>query len=327
MVDARASIRIERKLRRMNKGFGEVLVEIVRAGIVESEHRGHFALVNADGSLGSSSGDIDALIFPRSSVKIMQASAMVRHGLKLTQKQLAIAQASHSGSELHFEVILSILAEAGLDQSAFRNATDRPLGVSENAAWGDKAPTQLAQNCSGKHAAMLATCVVNGWDRENYLEPEHPLQVAIRHEMQTLSGQEITLVTADGCGAPLFAMTMRALATAIHHVTISSDPVHQEVIAAARAYPELVAGAGRTTTLMMQRVPGLFMKDGAEAVEVFSLPDGRTCAFKIADGGARPFAAINKAVFATWGIDADIEIPAIMGGSRVVGEVRTTLHL
>jgi L-asparaginase II len=310
----------------VNQGFGEVLVEIVRAGIVESEHKGHFALLKSDGSVQASAGEIDAVIFPRSSVKIMQASAMVRNGLKLTQEQLAIVQASHSGSQAHFDLIESILHGAGLDVSYFRNATDRPLGVAENAAWGEKAPTQLAQNCSGKHAGMLATCVINGWDLASYLDPAHPLQVAIFNEMQTLGGIPIDLVTADGCGAPLFGMTTLSLATAIHRVTVSKDPVHQEVIAAARAYPVMVAGIARTTTQMMQRVPGLFMKDGAEAVEVFSMSDGRTCAFKIADGGARPFAAINKAVFAAWGIDAGIELPAIMGGSRVVGEVRTTLE-
>ena len=311
----------------MNQGFGEVLVEVTRAGVVESEHKGHFVLLNKDGSVAASAGEIDSVIFPRSTVKIMQASAMVRHGLKLSPEQLAMAQSSHSGSQAHFDVVQSILKGAGLDESYLRNAKDRPLGTAEKEAWGDKEATRLAHNCSGKHSAMLATCVINGWDLETYLDPAHPLQVAIRHEMQELSGRPLEIVTADGCGAPLFGMTTHSLATAIHRVTVSSDPVHQEVISAARSYPVMVAGVGRTTTVAMQRVPGLYMKDGIEAVEVFSMADGRTCAFKIADGGLRPFAVLNKAVFSSWGVDAGIDIAPIMGGSQVVGEVRTTLHL
>ena len=310
-----------------SSAFDEVLVEVTRAGLVESEHRGHFALLNSDGSIATSAGDIDALIFPRSTVKAMQASAMVRYGLVLPAEQLAMAQSSHSGSAGHLEVVRAILSGAGLDESYLRNAADRPLGTAERTAWADAEPTRLAHNCSGKHAAMLATCVINGWDLESYLAPEHPLQQAIIAEMSELGGRAIELITADGCGAPLFGMTTRSLATAIHRITISSDPVHQQVISAAREFPFMVAGSGRTTTVMMERIPGLYMKDGIEAVEVFSIPDGRACAFKIADGGLRPFAAINKAVFDAWGIESGIEPVLIYGGSQVVGEVRTRLHL
>lgn len=309
----------------MSQGFGEVLVEFYRAGIVESYHKGYLVLLAADGSIEQSFGDIDAPIFPRSTVKAFQASAMLRAGVKLTAPQLAIAQSSHSGSQAHFDMVLSVLESVGLNQSHLRNSKDRPFGIAELAAWGDKEPTQLAQNCSGKHAGMLATCVANGWDLTSYLTPTHPLQIAIREEIESLSGEKAALTTADGCGAPLFAISTRALATAIHKITVSTDPIHQEVLAAARAYPELVAGVGRTTTKMMKQISGLYMKDGAEAVEVFSLPDGRAAAFKIADGSSRPFAAINKAVFARWGIDAGITLPPIMGGSAVVGEVRTRL--
>jgi len=308
-------------------GFGDVLVEVTRAGLVESEHKGHLVVLGSDGTVTFAAGDIDANIFPRSTVKALQASAMVRHGLSLSPEQLAMAQSSHSGSAQHLEVVQSILDIAGLDASQLRNAADRPLGTAEKAAWGENPATQLAHNCSGKHAAMLLTCVLNNWPLENYLDPSHPLQQAIIAEITNLSGRAIDIITADGCGAPLFAMSTRSLARSIHALTVSSDPVHQEVLAAAKAHPFMVAGSGRTTTVMMDRVPGLYMKDGIEAVEVFSIPDGRTCAMKIADGGLRPFAPLNSAVLNSWGIDAHIEPVLIYGGSQVVGEVRTRLDL
>ena len=307
-------------------GFGEVLVEVTRAGLVESEHKGHLVVLGSDGAVTFAAGDIDADIFPRSTVKALQASAMVRNGLRLSPQQLAMAQSSHSGSPEHLAVVRSILELAKLDESALKNAADRPLGTAERAAWGEQPPTQLAHNCSGKHAAMLLTCVVNGWSIENYLDPAHPLQQAIISEIITTSKRAIEIITADGCGAPLFAMSVRSLATAIHTITVSKDPVHQEVLAAARAHSFMVAGKGRTTTVMMEKIPSLYMKDGIEAVEVFSLPDGRTCAMKIADGGLRPFAPLNSAVLESWGIDAGIEPTVIYGGTQVVGQVRTRLH-
>ena len=108
---------------------------------------------------------------------------MVRLGLKLSPKQLALVCASHSGSAEHFDVVRSILASVGKDESALRNAKDLPLGEKEKRAWGDQEPSQIAQNCSGKHAGMLATCVINNWSIEDYLNPEHPLQIEIKKEL------------------------------------------------------------------------------------------------------------------------------------------------
>ena len=252
---------------------------------------------------------------------------MVRNGLALDPRQLAVVCASHSGSEEHFKVIRSVLAGAGLSEDDLMNAQDKPLGTSENIAWGGKPASHIAQNCSGKHAGMLATCVVNGWDTKSYLDPSHPLQVAIKNEFETVSGEKINIATTDGCGAPLFAVSTRGLATGIHRLTVSSDPVHQQVLNACRLNPDMVAGNGRITTTMMEAVPGLFMKDGAEGVNIFSMPDGRTCAFKIADGATRPFAPIMKKVFSSWSIDAGIDDQKVMGGSEVVGEVRCALDL
>jgi L-asparaginase II len=226
---------------------------------------------------------------------------------------------------MHMNGAREILASVGLDESALRCAHDRPLGEAERNAWGDKPPTQIAMNCSGKHAAMLATCVKNGWAIESYLEQSHPLQLAIKAELEDLAGETITLTSTDGCGAPLFLLSLIGLARAIRAITLSNDPVHQSVMKAARAFPEMVGGIGRHNTEMMQQVPGLFMKDGAEAVNVCSLIDGRTFVFKVSDGSLRAFRTIVHACLKDFGIDTALTPEKVMGGPRVIGTIRATI--
>jgi L-asparaginase II len=302
-----------------------VLAEYVRDGVVESEHRGFLAVLNADGSIFKSLGDIDTKIFPRSTVKCAQASAMVRSGLVLEPRLLALAQSSHSGAAMHMDGAREILASVGLDEGALQCATDRPLGDAERRAWGDKEPVQIAMNCSGKHAAMLATCVKNGWPIESYLDANHPLQLAIKKELEDLAGEVITLTSTDGCGAPLFLISVIGLTRAIQAITLSSDPVHQSVMNAARTFPEMVGGVGRHNTEMMQQVPGLFMKDGAEAVNVCSLADGRAFVFKVSDGSLRAFRTIVHACLKDFGIDTPLTPEKVMGGPRVIGTIRATI--
>ena len=304
---------------------GEVLAELTRNGLVESIHTGHLIMLNADGSVHKIKGSVDMPIFPRSSVKCMQASAMVRNGLKLEPRLLALVEASHSGAQMHQAGVLEILANVGLNESDLQCAFDKPLGDAERIAWGDKAATRLAMNCSGKHAGMLATCVANGWDIKTYLNADHPLQVAVLNEIESLVGAKVSNKTFDGCGAPLFAVTTRELATAIRNITISKDPVHIEVMNAARAHPEMVAGEGRLTTRTMQSVPGLFMKEGAEAVEVASMADGRTLVYKISDGSWRAFGAIMHAALLEWGITTTEEAFNVYGGANIVGGMRAVL--
>jgi L-asparaginase II len=179
-------------------------------------------------------------------------------------------------------------------------------------------------NCSGKHAAMLLTCVTNGWPIANYLDPAHPLQVAIKKELEELAGERITLTSTDGCGAPLFLLSLAGLAKAIRAITLSTDPVHQEVMNASRNNPVMVAGHGRLTTQMMEAVPGLYMKDGAEAVEVAAMKDGRTLVFKVADGSLRPFRVLVHAGLKVLGIDSPYEQENVLGGDRVIGTIRAT---
>ena len=301
-----------------------VLAEYVRDGFVESVHRGYLLALNADGSTALELGDSSALIFPRSCVKSIQGAAMVRAGLKLEPRLLALGCSSHSGSAEHLSAVREILAMAKLDESALQCMLDKPLGDLERREWGDKPATRISMNCSGKHAAMLLTCVVNGWPTDSYLDPAHPLQVAIKDELETLAGEKITLTSTDGCGAPLFLLSVAGLARAIRNITISKDSIHQEVMAASRAFPEMVAGKGRLTTQMIEAVPGLYMKDGAEAVEVASMPDGRTLVFKVSDGSLRPFRTLVHAGLKKLGIDSPYEPENVLGGDRVIGNIRAT---
>ena len=309
-----------------NLDFGdETLAVLTRNNMVESVHAGHFVMLNADGSIYKSKGNPDLPIYPRSAVKSLQASAMVRNGLKLPPRLLALVCASHSGSSMHQDAALEILDSAGLAESDLQNSFDKPLGIREREAWGDKPATRLAMNCSGKHSGMLATCFANGWSINDYLSDTHPLQQAIIKEFEELSGEKILTQTVDGCGAPLFAISTLGLAQAIYRLTLSDDPVHQEVVAACRAFPEMVAGEERLTTKLMREVPGLFMKEGAEAVEVASLADGRTVVFKISDGSNRAFPAIIQAVLNEWGVHAEIEQVEIKGGGKPVGSIIATI--
>ncbi len=301
-----------------------LLAEYVRDGVVESTHRGYLLALNSDGSIHRQLGDVDALVFPRSTIKSIQASAMVRHGLDLEPRLLALSASSHSGAQMHLDGVREILKLAGLEESALQCSLDRPLGDAERKEWGDRDPSRITMNCSGKHAAMLLTCVKNGWPVENYLDPSHPLQLACKAELEALAGESITLTSTDGCGAPLFLLSVAGLARSIRAITISTDPIHQSVIDACRTYPLMVAGVGRLTTEMMQNVPGLFMKDGAEAVEVASLADGRTFVFKVSDGSLRPFRTLTHACLKSFGVDSPFEPEKVMGGPRVIGTIRAT---
>jgi L-asparaginase II len=302
-----------------------VLAELTRNGVVESFHVGQLVVLKSDGAVDLIKGDASLPVFPRSSVKVIQATAMVRAGLKLPANLLALTCASHSGAAEHQNGVLEILKSVGLDESALQCAFDKPLGEKERNDWGDKAPTRLAMNCSGKHSGMLAACVAAGWDTKTYLEMDHPLQVSYRKELEALAGEKVSNKTFDGCGAPLFAISVAGLARAIHNVTISKDPVHQEIMNACRAHPEMMTGVDRKETKLMRQVPGLFMKDGAEAVEVISMQDGRTAVLKISDGNARAIGTISAAILKHWGHPVEVEPVNVMAGPNIVGGMRAVL--
>ena len=303
----------------------EVLAQYVRDGVVESEHFGHLIALNSKGEVVIIKGDPNALVYPRSAIKSIQASAMVRKGLDPSLRHLALICASHSGSKEHQEIALEILREAGLKESDLQCVPDRPIGVEERKEWGDKEPTRLAMNCSGKHAGMLATCVKNNWPTKNYLDPTHPLQVAIREELENLAGEKVAKTSVDGCGAPLFLMSMIGFAKAFHNLAVSNDPIHKRVIEACLNNPVLVAGNGRGDTELMKSVPGLFMKIGAEGVQSAFFKDGSTVFFKVSDGSERAHQLILQAAFAKLGVNFEVKRTDVLGGGKVIGEIRAAL--
>jgi L-asparaginase II len=306
----------------INEKFsGEVLAKVTRGDLVESLHLGHLIVLNSDGSTYLSKGSPELPIYPRSAIKSLQAAAMLKAGLKVDTDELAIICASHSGAQNHIDLVTGMLTARGISLSQLKNAVDKPLGEKEKVAWGEKQQSQLAHNCSGKHAGMLLTCQQNGWDMNTYLNLDHPLQVAIKNEIEESSGEKVSAASVDGCGAPLFAISLVGLAKAISNLVKSTDVVYQQIVSACTKYPELVAGDERLTTRMMQAVPGLFMKEGAEGVQVCALGDGRVIAIKIIDGSWRPVAPIIMEIFKRWGVEMPDESVKIYGGTSVIGEV------
>jgi hypothetical protein len=301
--------------------LGEVLAEVTRGGEVESVHAGHAVALNADGSINFQKGNPTLPMYSRSSLKSIQASAMVRAGLDLEPRLLALVCASHAGTQIHQTGTQSILAKAGLDEHSLQCIMDRPL---DEELRRTSQTTRLAMNCSGKHAGMIVTCHINSWPIDSYLEPQHPLQRAIASEVELMSEEKIVNTTIDGCGAPLFMFSLLGLARAIRNLTVSTDPVHESIVHACREFPEMVSGQGRLATRMMQNVEGLFMKDGAEAVNVASLPDGRSFAIKISDGNARAIPAVSAALLRRFDIDAGEKGENILGGGNPVGTIRAT---
>jgi L-asparaginase II len=303
---------------------GEILLEVVRNEMVESIHSGHLLITDKAGKSTLELGDLDSLIYPRSAIKAIQAAAMLRAGLEVSPKQLALICASHAGSSEHLEVATSILAGAGLSEKDLQNTKDKPLGISERLAWAEREPTSLAANCSGKHAGMLVTCRVNGWDISNYKDPSHPLQQLIKREFENLTGTEINKVGIDGCGAPLFALSLRNLANAFRSLVQSSDDIYKEVINACRSNPIMVAGFGRLPTILMSKVSGLFVKDGAEGVMVIATDSGEVIVWKMSEGSQRGAATLALASLSHLQIEVELEREVVLGGGQVVGEIRAS---
>ncbi|MEU5663259.1 asparaginase [Streptomyces longwoodensis] len=310
------------------------VARLVRGGVTEGVHHGSVVVLDADGRVALQLGDIEAAFYPRSALKPVQAVAMVRAGLPLEAELLSLAAASHSGEERHLDGARRILALAGLTEDHLRNVPDLPYGPVVRDAWlrEGRTPSRLAQNCSGKHAAMLYTCVLNGWPLEDYLDPRHPLQQAIAEIVEDLTGQRIARVSVDGCGAPLFAVSLHGLARAAARITTAAPGTPEARVAdAVREHAEMASGAGRDVAALMGAVPGLLAKDGFEGVQVAALPDGRAVAVKISDGADRARIPVAAAALARAGVDpapltAFAGMP-LLGGGRPVGSVQPVAAL
>ncbi len=306
------------------------LVEIVRGGVREGAHHGSVVVTAPDGSVLRAVGDVDSAMYPRSSNKPAQATGMLRAGLELPeQADLALAASSHSGESAHIARVRELLRRNGLSEDALRCPRDWPLN---EAARDERAERgfgrqRIAMNCSGKHSAMLATCVQRGWSLDDYLDPKHPLQAELHATVTELAGEPIAATSVDGCGAPLFAISLSGLARMFsHHVTASPDLPRRRVADAMRAHPWLVSGSGRADSKLMSAVPGLLSKEGVEGVLALTLPDGHGIAIKIEDGAARARLPVAVATLRTLGLDVgELEALAeepLFGGGERVGAVR-----
>lgn len=307
----------------------EIVAEVVRSGLVESRHRGVAVRVGPDGDPVWSLGDPSTVVFPRSANKPLQAMGMLRAGLPLDGRLLALASASHSGEAFHLEGVREILGLAGLDESSLQTPPSYPLDPHVHAdhlrAGGGRQP--ILMDCSGKHAAMLLTCVVNDWDTATYLAPEHPLQQVVTQTFADLTGAPPAVVGVDGCGAPLLATSLQQLARAVGRIV--QEPPGSDgarLAGALREHPEYVSGTNRAELRLVRAVPGLVAKSGAESVYVVALPDGSAVALKIEDGGERPLYVVMARVLELAGLDAPVlhERPVVLGGGQPVGEVRPT---
>ncbi|AZM87579.1 asparaginase [Streptomyces sp. W1SF4] len=310
------------------------VAHVMRGGVIEGVHYGSVVVLDGEGEVRMGLGDIEAACYPRSALKPLQAVAMVRAGLPLDGGLLSLAMGSHSGEEHHLAGTRLILELAGLTEADLRNVPDLPYAPAVRDTWirEGRGPSRLAQNCSGKHAAMLYLCRLSGWPLETYLDADHPLQRMIAEAVEELTGQRIAHVTVDGCGSPLFAVSLHGLARAAARIaTAAPDTAEHRVAKALRLHPEMASGTGRDTAALMRAVPGLLAKDGFEGVQVAALPGGPAVAVKIADGADRARTAVTAAALAQAGVEprllAGFTGEPVTGGGRTVGGVRPVASL
>ncbi len=301
-----------------------VVAELVRDGLVESRHWGIAALVGPEGKTIDEIGKAKRLIFPRSSVKPLQAVAARRAGLKLEGAQLAITTGSHQGTEAHAKLVEAILVGAGLGLESLQCPLAWPAGVEEALAAGSQKREYF--NCSGKHAGFLAASVAAGYPTENYLSPTHPLQQSITEVIEEYAGEKVLFTTVDGCGAPLHTLTIEGLARAIGKFTATDTEIVDAMLGNAWA----VDGHGTADTLLMEA--GFVAKLGAEGVFVIGTRDGHGVAVKIADGNLRAAPLVAMGLLHKNGL---IETSLyetlfekisqkVTGGSKVTGRLEIT---
>jgi L-asparaginase II len=308
---------------------GVELVDVIRSGFVECVHRGSVIALDSTAGVLVKAGEPDQLCFPRSAAKPLQAVGMLRAGLRLDPPEVALAAGSHSGEHVHVRRVRDLLTRNGLPESALACPPALPLGEQAAhgvlAAGGGKA--RVFMNCSGKHTAMLLTCVAAGWPTDRYTDPAHPLQLAIKAAMEDLAGEPVTVVGVDGCGAPALGLTLTGVARAYLRLVEAEPGTPERAVAEAmRAHPELVGGTGRDVTRLMAGVPGLLAKDGAAGVYAAALPSGRAVALKIVDGSKEARMPVLVGVLRRLGVDAPVldelaEVP-VLGGGQQVGSIR-----
>lgn len=280
-----------------------VLVEITRGGIVESVHAGAIAVVDSEGKTVFSLGDIERAVFPRSAVKAFQALPLIESGaaerFHLTDSEIALACASHSGEPEHVGTAASMLGKAGRDLHCLECGAHWPMGekAARALAEGGGKPLALHNNCSGKHAGFICTAVHEKRDPKGYIAPDHPTMRAVSAALEEMTGYALakTARGVDGCSIPTYAIPLRNIAAGFAKFAsgqgLSADRTRaaERIKQAVAAAPFMVAGSERFDTVIMQALGArAFIKTGAEGVYCAALPDlGYGIALKIDDGATR----------------------------------------
>ena len=291
-----------------------VTVEVTRGKLVESRHRGMAVVVDGDGAILYSAGDVDAVTFPRSACKAMQALPLIESGAAdaygFGAKELALSCSSHSGEDEHVALAASMLKAAGRDESVLECGAhwsfEQPVLIHQARTL--EKPTALHNNCSGKHSGFVCACCHSGEDPRGYAGYEHPLQAEIRGIMENLTGSPLSRDNCgtDGCSIPTYAVPLVALARGFGKMATGRglEPVRaaasKRLIAACMAEPFYVAGTKRFCTRLMQVAPGkIFAKTGAEGVFCALLPEkGLSFAVKCEDGASRAAESMIAALLA-----------------------------
>ena len=311
-----------------------MLAEEVRSGLVETVHDGAVAVVAASGELIASYGDIDRPFYFRSIAKPFQAAVSQACGANLGREQMAVACGSHDGEPVHVAIVESILAGAGLTADDLGNPPGWPLAASAErrlAAAGATEPNRLWHNCSGKHAAMLAATVASGWDPKTYLDPSHPLQTRITESMREVAGP-VDPIGVDGCGAPVFATTARAMGGAF--ARLSAAPEFLQVFDAMHAFPALVSGVGNADAAIATHLDAVGKRGAAGALGI-GIRGRRGLGIKVWDGsglvaGVAGLAALDQlgelTPYARQSLDRHSR-PWVKGGGKPVGRFESRLEL
>jgi len=284
-----------------------VLVEVTRGGRVESAHRAACVVTDGQGRVVFQAGDIDAPVFPRSAVKALQALPLVQSGaadrLGLTDAEIALACASHSGEPVHVATARSMLAKAGRDAACLECGAHWPLDPAAARALvaAGEAPSALHNNCSGKHAGFICLASAHGEDPAGYVRPDHPAMRRVTAALAEATGTRLDAGNRaiDGCSIPTFAIPLRALATGFARFGTAGGAAAR-IRAAVAANPFLVGGDGRFDTVLMTALGSrAFAKGGAEGVHCAALPEqGLGLAVKCDDGAGRAADLICAALVA-----------------------------
>jgi L-asparaginase II len=315
----------------------QVLAEVERSGFVESRHLGAVVVADAGGAVQAAVGDPAMPVYLRSSAKLPQALAVWRLGpqreLGLDEVALAGAAGSHAGEPVHVASVRKVLAAAALDEGALRCPPVLPLDA--DARREADGPAAIYHNCSGKHAYMLAGAVAMGWDPARYTAAEHPVQVAASETIAELAGTTIQHVGVDGCGVPVHALPLRALATIYARLgarAAAGEEGPAALLAALRRHPVMIAGSGRLDTVLLEATGGrVLAKAGAEGVAAaVDLMSGHGLAVKVLDGTprARGPALVAALRALHWRNERELEAAMaaatspVHGGGETVGVVR-----